>query len=47
MVLLLLAGNNVAVQLIPGCTRESASLYSYRRDGQTGRFAGVVQVVAA
>jgi len=41
-----LRANNVAVQWVPGCTRESASLYSYRRDGQTGRFAGVVQVVA-
>ena len=24
------------------CTRESAELYSYRRDGVTGRFAGLV-----
>ncbi len=24
------------------CTRESAELYSYRRDGRTGRFAGLV-----
>ena len=32
----------VAVQWIPGCTRETRSLYSYRRDGVTGRFAGVV-----
>jgi polyphenol oxidase len=24
------------------CTRESAGLYSYRRDGMTGRFAGLV-----
>jgi YfiH family protein len=42
-----LRANNVAVQWIPGCTRESARLYSYRRDRQTGRFAGVVQLVAA
>ncbi|WP_141845878.1 peptidoglycan editing factor PgeF [Humibacillus xanthopallidus] len=37
-----LAAESVAVQWIPGCTRESESLYSYRRDGVTGRFAGVV-----
>ena len=27
---------------LPGCTRESPALYPYRRDGQTGRFVGVV-----
>jgi YfiH family protein len=27
---------------LPGCTRESADLYSHRREGVTGRFAGVV-----
>lgn len=32
----------VDVTWVPGCTRESADLYSYRRDGPTGRFAGVV-----
>ncbi|MCU1535772.1 MAG: hypothetical protein JWP82_123 [Humibacillus sp.] len=37
-----LVAHSVAVQWIPGCTRESESLYSYRRDGVTGRFAGVV-----
>jgi hypothetical protein len=26
----------------PRCTAESAELYSYRRDGKTGRFAGVI-----
>jgi hypothetical protein len=26
---------------LPGCTRESADLYSHRREGVTGRFAGV------
>jgi YfiH family protein len=31
-----------AVTWVPGCTRESPLLYSYRRDGTTGRFAGVV-----
>ena len=35
---------DVAVSWIPGCTREDERLYSYRRDGQTGRFAGVVGV---
>ena len=34
----------VDVQWIPGCTRETLSLYSYRRDGVTGRFAGVVSL---
>lgn len=32
----------VAVHWVPGCTREHGDLYSYRRDGTTGRFAGVV-----
>lgn len=34
--------HEVDVTWVPGCTRESTSLYSYRRDQQTGRFAGVV-----
>ena len=33
---------DVDVTWLPGCTREEPTLYSYRRDGQTGRFAGVV-----
>jgi polyphenol oxidase len=37
-----LAASSVAVRWVPGCTRETESLYSYRRDGVTGRFAGVV-----
>ena len=37
-----LMANNVAVQWVPGCAREDARLFSYRRDGRTGRFAGVV-----
>jgi polyphenol oxidase len=37
-----LAANNVAVKWVPGCAREDERLFSYRRDGQTGRFAGVV-----
>lgn len=31
-----------SVEVEPGCTAESADLYSYRRDGVTGRFAGLV-----
>lgn len=27
---------------VAGCAREDASLFSYRRDGTTGRFAGVI-----
>lgn len=27
---------------VPGCTREDDRLYSYRRDGRTGRCAGVI-----
>ncbi|NYG05680.1 hypothetical protein BJ986_000167 [Phycicoccus badiiscoriae] len=37
-----LAANDVAVQWVPGCAREDERLFSYRRDGQTGRYAGVV-----
>jgi copper oxidase (laccase) domain-containing protein len=28
--------------VMPQCTVESADCYSYRRDGTTGRFAGLV-----
>ncbi len=37
-----LAAHQVPVTWLPGCTREHGDLYSYRRDGVTGRFAGVV-----
>jgi len=37
-----LSAKGVAVQRIPGCTRERVDLYSYRRDANTGRFAGLV-----
>jgi YfiH family protein len=37
-----LMAEGVAVQWVPGCTREDEDLYSYRRDHKTGRFAGVV-----
>ncbi len=40
-----LTGLGVDVTWVPGCTREDASLYSYRRDGTTGRFAGVVRLL--
>lgn len=36
---------DVTVHWVPGCTRESADLYSYRRDKVTGRFAGVVRLL--
>ena len=32
----------VEVRWVPGCSRERDDLYSYRRNGPTGRFAGVV-----
>ncbi|MFN2518780.1 MAG: peptidoglycan editing factor PgeF [Jatrophihabitantaceae bacterium] len=38
-----LASANVATVVIdPACTMEEQRFYSYRRDGETGRFAGVV-----
>jgi YfiH family protein len=36
------AAGVTAVEHDTRCTRESAELYSYRRDGVTGRFAGLV-----
>ncbi|NUO35581.1 MAG: peptidoglycan editing factor PgeF [Dermatophilaceae bacterium] len=36
-----LAEAGVGVRWVAGCTREEPDLYSYRRDGRTGRFAGV------
>lgn len=41
-----LAREGVALRWLPGCTREDPTLYSYRRDGTTGRFAGVVRLLA-
>jgi polyphenol oxidase len=41
-VLAQLARLGVAARQLPGCTVESPGLYSYRRDGRTGRFAGLV-----
>lgn len=37
-----LADAGVAVTWLPGCSREDERLYSYRRDGTTGRYAGVI-----
>jgi YfiH family protein len=37
-----LRAGGVQVRWVPGCSRERDDLYSYRRDGRTGRFAGVV-----
>ncbi|HET8795896.1 MAG TPA: peptidoglycan editing factor PgeF [Arthrobacter sp.] len=37
-----LAGLGVVVEQIAGCTMEESRLFSYRRDHQTGRFAGLV-----
>lgn len=36
-----LVDGGAAVTVHPGCTAEDATLYSYRRDGVTGRFAGL------
>jgi hypothetical protein len=37
-----LRDGGVDVHWVPGCSREREDLYSYRRDGLTGRFAGIV-----
>lgn len=37
-----LVSSGVEVSWVAGCTREDPGLYSYRRDGQTGRFSGVI-----
>ena len=31
-----------AIRLVGGCTREDPALFSHRRDGATGRFAGLI-----
>jgi polyphenol oxidase len=41
-----LAARDVCVSWVPGCAREDERLFSYRRDGRTGRYAGVVTVAA-
>ncbi|GGK68710.1 peptidoglycan editing factor PgeF [Ornithinimicrobium pekingense] len=40
-----LVREGVPVRWLPGCTRENPDLYSHRRDGQTGRFVGVVRLL--
>lgn len=35
----------VTVTWLPGCTREDDSLFSHRRDGVTGRFAGIIRLL--
>lgn len=40
-----LTGLGVTVQWLPGCSFEDENLYSYRRDGVTGRYAGVVRLL--
>ncbi len=42
-----LQGLGVRVEHVGPCTAQSPDHYSYRRDGTTGRFAGVVWVVPA
>ena len=37
-----LQGQKIAVEIVRGCTVESSELFSYRRDGVTGRQAGLV-----
>lgn len=32
----------VSLEWVPGCAREDEVLYSHRRDGRTGRFAGII-----
>jgi copper oxidase (laccase) domain-containing protein len=42
-----LAGDGVSVHDVGRCTRESADLYSYRRDGaEAGRLAGLIRLRA-
>ncbi len=38
-----LVAGGARVTWVPGCTRESPRLYSYRRRSRTGRFAGIVR----
>lgn len=38
------AGASVEVTVLPGCTAERPDLYSFRRDGVTGRFAGLAWI---
>lgn len=40
-----LQGEGITPTWLPGCSREEPSLFSHRRDGRTGRFAGVVRLL--
>jgi YfiH family protein len=40
-----LRARSVTVRWVPGCSRESEELFSYRRQHRTGRFAGVVRLL--
>jgi YfiH family protein len=42
----LLAERGVTVDIVGPCTAESPDYFSYRRDGTTGRFAGIVRVAS-
>jgi hypothetical protein len=42
-----LRARGATVEWVAGCTREDDRLFSYRRDGRTGRFAGLVRLGAA
>jgi YfiH family protein len=44
-VLAQLAPHVTSLRQLPGCTAEEPDLYSYRRDGQTGRSAGLAWLV--
>lgn len=37
--------SGVSVTWVPGCTREDESLFSHRRDGISGRFAGIIRLL--
>lgn len=37
-----LGAMGIPLEWVPGCAREDESLYSHRRDGTTGRYAGVI-----
>lgn len=42
-----LVAAGVTVTWVPGCSREDPELYSYRREGVTGRYAGVIRLLPA
>ncbi len=36
---------SVPLRWLPGCSREDRTLFSHRRDGRTGRYAGVIRLL--